>query len=45
MEQMEFENLIDKLKKRKEEGDIKNAIKVAEYFAFLLYNKEKIKEL
>ena len=30
MEQMEFENLIDKLKKRKEEGDIKNAIKVAD---------------
>ena len=30
MEQMEFEDLVQKLKKRKEEGDIKNAIKVAD---------------
>lgn len=30
MEQMEFEDLVEKLKKRKNEGDIKNAIKVAD---------------
>lgn len=30
MEQMEFEDLVEKLRKRKEEGDIKNAIKVAD---------------
>ncbi|MBR1844434.1 MAG: hypothetical protein IJ790_01770 [Lachnospiraceae bacterium] len=30
MDQIEFEDLIEKLKKRKEEGDIKNAIKVAD---------------
>ena len=29
MDQIEFENLVEKLKKRKEEGDIKTAIKVA----------------
>lgn len=30
MDQLEFENLIEKLKKRKDEGDIKTAIKVAD---------------
>lgn len=30
MDQMEFEDLVEKLKKRKEEGDIKNAVKVAD---------------
>ena len=30
MDQMEFEDLVEKLKKRKNEGDIKNAIKVAD---------------
>ena len=30
MEQAEFENLVEKLKRRKEEGDIKTAIKVAD---------------
>ncbi len=30
MEQMEFEDLINKIKKRKDEGDIKNAMKVAD---------------
>ena len=29
MDQIEFENLVEKLKKRKEEGDIKTAVKVA----------------
>ena len=30
MDQLEFENLIEKIKRRKEEGDIKTAIKVAD---------------
>ena len=30
MDQLEFENLIEKLKKRKDEGDIKTAVKVAD---------------
>ena len=30
MDQIEFENLVEKMKRRKDEGDIKTAMKVAD---------------